>query len=47
MNHDPYAIENNLHHTSTYRTEEEWLDDMFGKGPFDPDSLGYPGQEDE
>jgi hypothetical protein len=39
MNLDPRAPSNNLHHTATYRSEADWLEDEFGKGPYDPDSL--------
>lgn len=46
MTTDPAAPENNLHHTMAYRSEEEWWEENFGKGPGDPDVMGfYPGQE--
>jgi len=37
MSENPAAPKRNLHHTMTYRDEEDWLEDMFGKGPYDPD----------
>lgn len=37
MSDNPAAPENNLHHTQSYRDEEDWWEDMFGKGPYDPD----------
>jgi hypothetical protein len=46
MNPDPWAPANNQHHFVAYRTEEEWWDDNFPKGPADGDAFGYPGQED-
>jgi hypothetical protein len=46
-NPDPAAPENNLHHTMTYRSEQDWWDDEFGTGPFDPTFLGYYPGEDE
>lgn len=45
-NPDPRAPENNLHHTVSYRNYEEWAEDEFGKGPFDPDFVGYPGEQE-
>jgi hypothetical protein len=39
---NPAAPGRNLHHTVAYRTEEEWWEDMVGKGPYDPDFIGYP-----
>lgn len=44
FNPDPAAPENNLHHTVAYRSEEEFLDDLLGRGPGDPDMYGYPGE---
>lgn len=41
---DAAAPENNLHHTSTYRTADELLDDIVGRGAGDPDMYGYPGE---
>lgn len=45
MNPNPAAAENNLHHTLAYRSEQEWLEDLLGRGPGDPDMSGYyPGE---
>lgn len=43
-NPDPSAPERNLHHTATYRSEEDFLEDLLGRGPGDPDFHGYPGE---
>lgn len=47
-NPDPSAPSNNLHHTSSgYRSEEEWSEEMFGRGDADVDHLGwYPGEQE-
>jgi len=48
MNSNPAAPENNLHHTVAYRSKQEWYEDMFGKGPGDPDVHGhYPGEPEQ
>ena len=45
---DPAAASNNLHHTIAYRSEDDWFDDIIGKGPSDPDYVGYyPGQSED
>jgi hypothetical protein len=28
------------------RMNQELMDDLFGRGPGDPDAYGYPGQDD-
>lgn len=47
MSKDPWAPENNLYHTMTYQSKEDWWDENFPKGPADGDAYGYPGQEDD
>lgn len=42
-NPDPRAPENNRHHTLTYRSAEDWWENEFGYGPFDPDRLSNTG----
>jgi hypothetical protein len=47
MTTDPAAPENNLHHTMTYRSQEEWDEENLSRGKGDPDYYGYPGQPNE
>ena len=44
---NPAAASNNLHHTLTYRDEQDWYDTNLGKGKGDPDIYGYPGEPEE
>lgn len=39
------SLKNNLHHLVSYRSKEDFLDSLLGRGPGDPDVVGhYPGQ---
>lgn len=42
----PNHVQRNRHHQGGYRSEDEYMDDMFGRGPGDADFRGYPGQEE-
>jgi len=43
---NPSSAENNKHHTHTdYKSEAEFLEELFGRGDGDPDVYGYPGDE--
>ena len=44
INTDPAAAINNLHHTSTYYSLDDFYDNLLGRGAGDPDGIGYPGE---
>lgn len=44
----PSSPERNKHHTdSGFRSQEELYEDLFGRGPGDPDMFGWPDEQEQ